>query len=97
LHPQNKKTTLEKIKPKMTTKTHQAFRPILLLAVVLVAGIYSCNDNASTDEKKADSAAATHVDTTMPMKPGDTMKMQMPADTTKPSDTGREIKVPKPS
>jgi hypothetical protein len=79
----------------MTTKTHQAFRPTLLLAALLIAGIYSCNNNASTEEKKADSAAATQTDTMM--KPGDTMKMPMPADTTKPSDTGREIKVPKPS
>ncbi|MDI3320331.1 hypothetical protein [Pinibacter soli] len=75
----------------MTTKPHQAFRPALLLAVVFIAGIYSCNNNASTEEKKADSATDTM------MKPADTTKMIMPADTTKPSDTGREIKVPQPS
>ncbi|MBV4360435.1 hypothetical protein [Pinibacter aurantiacus] len=79
----------------MTTKTNQAFRPIFLLAAVLIAGIYSCNNNASTEEKKADSAAAVHTDSIM--KQADTMKMPMPADTTNPSDTGREIKVPKPS
>lgn len=79
----------------MITKTHQAFRPILLLAAVLLAGIYSCNNNGGTGEKKADSAATMHTDTMMKM--GDTLQMTMPADTVKPSDTGREIKVPRPS
>jgi hypothetical protein len=79
----------------MTTKTNRALWPAALLAAVLIAGIYSCNNNAGTEEKKVDSTSTTHTDSTM--KPGDTMKMPMNMDTTKPSDTGREIKVPKPS
>jgi hypothetical protein len=69
----------------MTTKTnnHQAFGIVLLLMAVLLTGIYSCNNNAATEEKKADSTAAI-VDTTKAM-----------TDTTKlPTDSSRDTKVP---
>jgi hypothetical protein len=71
----------------MTTKTHRTFAATLALTTLLLTGIYSCNNNASTEEKKADTSS---------MSAPDTSKMMMPADTTNPSDTGREIKVPKP-
>ena len=78
----------------MTTKTHRASAATLALSALLLTGIYSCNNNASTEEKKADTSSMLTPDTSM--KPADTSRMMMPADTTKPSDTGREIKVPRP-
>lgn len=68
----------------MITSTHRKFGATLLLSAILLTGIYSCGNNAATEEKKADTAVTP-----------DTTKQLAPADTTQPSDTGREIKVPK--
>ena len=86
----------------MMTSTHQKFGATLLLAGMLLTGIYSCNDTAS-EAKKADSTTIPAVDTTV--RPGDTMiklpdsttKKLAPSDAVQPSDTGRDIKVPKPT
>lgn len=79
----------------MITSTHQRFGATLLLSAILLTGIYSCGNNAATEEKKADTAVVPAPDTTM--KPADTTKKMSPADAAQPSDTGREIKVPQPT
>lgn len=79
----------------MITSTPKKFGATLLLSVVLLTGIYSCDGNKTTEEKKVDSAAIIPVDTTM--KSADTSKKLTPSDAVQPSDTGRDIKVPKPT
>jgi hypothetical protein len=79
----------------MITSTHRKFGATLLLSAILLTGIYSCDGNKATEEKKADTPAIPANDTTI--KSTDTSKKLAPSDAVQPSDTGREIKVPQPS
>ena len=84
----------------MITSTHRKFGATLLLSALLLTGIYSCGNNAATDEKKADTMSMPMTDTTMKSADTtktDTSKKLAPADAAQPSDTGRQIKVPKPN
>jgi hypothetical protein len=67
------------------TKNNSFTKVLIVLAVVLIAGVYSCNNAATTKEEKKDTVVVP-VDTTM----------KMPADSSKVIDTTKGDQKPPP-
>jgi hypothetical protein len=82
-----------KIAMAIQTKPNRFSTLLLLMTVLLISAVYSCNN--STDATKKDDAVTTPKDTPAPA-PADTSK-KMAEDTAKPKkDTGRGVPPPPP-